>query len=194
MSTEREEGQVGDEVLTTREAAGLLRVHVETIRRLARRGELPAFRVGKDWRFRRKALLRWAETHHVRQRAPRILVVDDDEIVRGLFQRLLEGEGYSVETASDGDAGLERVAHDSPDLVLLDLRMPGMGGVEFLRRFRQDHISVGVMAVAGYPDGNLMEEAMRHGPLTVLGKPVENEQLVMAVRVALKGALGTQSQ
>jgi len=56
------------DVLNTREAADYLRAHVETVRRLARRGDIPAYKIGKDWRFRRKALLRWADTHYLRYR------------------------------------------------------------------------------------------------------------------------------
>ena len=56
----------GFDVLTTKEAAAFLRAHVETIRRLARRRQIPAFKVGKDWRFHRDALRRWYEGQHAR--------------------------------------------------------------------------------------------------------------------------------
>ena len=176
-------------VLTTREAAELLRAHVETVRRLARRGEIPAFKIGKDWRFRRDALLRWTETHDLRHREPHVLVIDDDKMIRDLLRRLLEPEGYRVATASDGEQGLEYVAHGTPDVVLLDLKMPGTNGVEFLRRFREEHEDVPVMIVTGYPNSDLMRQAVRYGPITLLPKPVQNQQLLRSVRVALKGSL-----
>jgi len=177
------------DALSAREAADYLGAHVETVRRLARRGEIPAYKMGEDWRFRRKALLRWAETHHLRRREPHVLVVDDEKMIRDLLRRLLEREGYRVVTASEGGEGLDHVAHGPPDVVLLDLKMAGMSGVEFLRRFREEHADIPVLVVTGYPDSDLMAQAMRYGPVTLLPKPVEQEQLLRSVRIALGGSL-----
>lgn len=176
-------------VLTAQEAAELLGAHVETIRRLARKGEVPAYKIGKDWRFRTDALLRWVETHHLRRREPYVLVVDDEKNTLDLVRRFLEREGYRVAAASEGEEGLGYVANDAPDLVLLDLKMPGMNGVEFLRRFRQEHADIPVMVVTGYPDSDLMRQAMRYGPITLLAKPVEKEQLLRSLRIVLRGSL-----
>ncbi|MCD6415701.1 MAG: response regulator [Planctomycetes bacterium] len=180
------------ETLTTREAAHLLSAHVETIRRLARRGKIPSFKIGKDWRFSREALLRWTETHHLRHREPHVLVVDDEEIIRNVIRRMLEAEGYRVAIASGGKEGLEYVSNAAPDLVLLDLKMPGMSGVECLRRFREEHADIPVMVVTGYPDTDLMNQAMRYGPLALLAKPVQKEELLRSVRMALVGSLGRE--
>ena len=177
------------DALSAQETADYLGAHVETVRRLARRGDIPAHKIGRDWRFRRDALLRWAETHHLRRREPHVLVVDDDKVIRDLLRRLLEPEGYRVATASDGDEGLGHVSHAMPDLVLLDLKMPGMNGVEFLRRFREEHADIPVVVVTGYPDSDMMNRAMRYGPITLLAKPVDRGQLVRSVRVALSGSL-----
>ena len=65
------------EVFNAQEAANFLGAHVETIRRMARKGELPAYKVGKDWRFRKGALMEWAESHHQRCSPPCVLVVGD---------------------------------------------------------------------------------------------------------------------
>ena len=180
------------DVLTTREAADLLRAHVETVRRLARREEIPAYKIGKDWRFRRDALLRWAETHHLRHREPHVLVIDDDKMIRDLLRQLLGPEGYRVATASEGEEALRYVSHGPPDLVLLDLKMPGMNGVEFLRRFREEHADVPVMVITGYPDSDLMAQAMRCGPVTLLAKPVKKTVLLRAVHIALSGSLARE--
>jgi len=176
-------------ILNAQEAARLLRAHVETLRRLARKGEIPAFKVGKDWRFQRDALMRWAETHHLRHRQPHVLAIDDEEAILHLIRLWLEPEGCRVHTASEGEEALGYVSQRTPDLVLLDLNMPGMNGVEFLRRFREDHADVPVLVVTGYPDGDLMHEALRYGPLTLLAKPVQRSQLVRSVRIALRGSL-----
>ena len=68
-------------LLTTIEAAAFLSVHVETLRRLARRGDIPSFKVGKDWRFSKRALLDWAERHPAAAVRCSVLVVDDEENV-----------------------------------------------------------------------------------------------------------------
>src|SRR3954470_13700612 len=68
----------------------------------------------------------------------RVLVVEDDPSVRGLLQTLLNGEGYDVATASDGLAGLVKASSAKPDLMLLDLMMPDLGGVRVLEELRGD--------------------------------------------------------
>ena len=70
--------------------------------------------------------------------ATRVLVVEDDPSVRGLLQTLLSAEGYAVTTASDGLAGLVKIASSRPQLVLLDLMMPDLGGVRVLQELRAD--------------------------------------------------------
>ena len=72
------------------------------------------------------------------ERSPHVLVVEDDPSVRGLLQTLLSAEGYDVVTASDGLAGLVKVASARPALVLLDLMMPDLGGVRVLEELRED--------------------------------------------------------
>jgi excisionase family DNA binding protein len=181
----------GKHVFNAQEAASFLGAHVETVRRLARRDELPAFKVGKDWRFRREALLRWAEGHHLRRRPPCVLVVDDEESVRNLVGQFLAADGCNVRLAADGVEGLARLNGEVVDLVLLDLKMPGMNGPEFLRELRRRNENLPVIVLTGYPDSDLMVEAMRHGPFTLLAKPVEGELLVRAVRSALNGSRDT---
>jgi excisionase family DNA binding protein len=170
-----------DDVLNTREAADFLGAHVETVRRLSRKGQIPSFKVGKDWRFRKEALISWAETQHLRRKPPVVLVIDNDAAVRKLMKRFLEADGYRVYLASDGAEGLTWLNREPVDLILLDLKMPGMNGPAFLREFRKEYDSLPVIVITGYPDGNLMAEAIKYGPITLLAKPVEREQLVQAI-------------
>ena len=177
------------EVLNAEEAARLLGAHVETVRRLARKDLIPAYKMGKDWRFRREALVRWAEDHHLRGRRPTVLVVDDEEGIRKLMRQLLTAEGYRALLASNGAQGLACVTRESVNLVLLDMNMPGMNGADFLCELRKTDVALPVIVVTGYPDGDLMAKAIHHGPLMLLAKPVEKEPLLIAVRTALKGSL-----
>ena len=86
--------------------------------------------------------------------AVRVLVVEDDPNVRGLLQTLLVTEGYAVTTASDGLDGLGQAAASSPELVLLDLVMPDLGGVRVLERLRDDPVlsQIPVIVVTGHED------------------------------------------
>ena len=85
----------------------------------------------------REALLAAVQRHVKGGRGRRALVVDDDALTRTLHRELLEAEGWEVVEASDGQAALERVEQARPDLVLLDLLMPGLDGFGFLLQFRQ---------------------------------------------------------
>ncbi|MFH1807533.1 MAG: response regulator [Pseudomonadota bacterium] len=172
-------------VLDARAAAELLGVHVETLRRLARRGGVPAFKVGKDWRFDRAALQRWTQTEAVPARVTTVLLIDDDRLVLKAMRRVLERQGCRVLTALDGLQGLAQVRSESPDLVLLDLQMPAMSGPEFLRELRRTRPEMPVIIVTGYPDSKLMQQAIPYGPLMLLEKPASPSQLEGAVRMAL---------
>ncbi|MFC1896781.1 response regulator [Thermodesulfobacteriota bacterium] len=180
-----------DEVLNAQEASDFLRAHVETIRRLARKGDIPAYKIGKDWRFQREALIKWAETDYLRRKPPCVLVIDDDDGVRKLMRRFLEADGYRVCLALDGIEGLAWLNRESVNLIILDLKMPGMNGPEFLKEMRKMNEHLPVIVVTGYPDGDLMAEALRYGPFTLFAKPIEREQLVQAVRTGISGARGT---
>lgn len=176
-------------VLNAQDVADLLDVHVETVRRLARRQAIPSFKIGKDWRFKRDMLLQWMETHHRTSRPPHILVIDDEPGIRRLIRRHLEPEGIQVLTAGTGSDGLELVRKDTVDLVLLDLFMPLMNGPEFIRELRKTHPALPVIIVTGYPDSGLIMEAYAHGPVMLIPKPVEKKALLSAVRITLEGTL-----
>lgn len=178
-----------DQVFNAQEAADFLGAHVESIRRLARKGELPSYKIGKDWRFRKDALVSWAGTHSQRQNSPCILVIDDDAGVRKVIKRFLEAEGYRVRLASNGSEGLQCLNRESIDLILLNLKMPGMNGPEFLNEFRKAHGTLPVIVATGNPDGELMAEAVKYGPFTLLAKPIDRKQLVLAVHSALNGSI-----
>ena len=173
------------EVLDAHEAATFLGAHVETVRRLARRGDIPSFKVGKDWRFHRESLLRWFEEQRPRSRLPHLLIVDGGAKMHRAIARVAERIGCVVHSATDGAEALAFVAHTAPALILLDLKMPKMNGPQFLAELRASHPYLPVIIVTGHPDSKLMAEAMRYGPLLLLSKPIEPAQLERALRLAL---------
>lgn len=79
-----------------------------------------------------------------------VLVVDDEESIRFLYREELEEEGYTVITAADGDEALRKVRSDKPDLITLDIRMPGMDGIEVLQRIREMDKEIPVIMSTAY--------------------------------------------
>ena len=102
----------------------------------------------------------------------RILIVDDEPNVRLVFRTALEAAGYAVSEAADGAAALDSVHRDRADLVLLDLRMPGLGGMEVLRRLRDAGNDVPVVIVTAHGSIPDVVAAMRLGAVDFLPKPV----------------------
>jgi len=178
------------DVMGALDAAAFLGAHVETVRRLARRGGIPSFKVGKDWRFRREALQRWSDTRQPGIRNPWILTVDDDPVVRQTIGRIVQRLGCRSMEAGSGREGLLALSRATPGLILLDLMMPEMNGAEFLREVRALHPDLPVAVITGYPDSVLIAEAMRYGPLLILSKPVDEQQLMSALHLAAGDAAG----
>lgn len=176
-----------EDVLDARDAASYLRINEQTVRRLARDNEIPAFKVGGSWRFKKSSLDAWAGLQEQRSQArvKKILVIDDDPGIRRVVRRSLEREGLFVETAASSDEILPIVG-GRPDLVFLDLKLPGMDGPALLKEIRAGWGNVPVIVITGFPDGQLMERALTHGPVTLLSKPSSPSQ----IRDAVKGILG----
>lgn len=177
------------DVLNASEAALFLGSHVETLRRLARRGEIPSFKLGKDWRFHRDSLLRWIDKPKFGKSIPTVLIVDDDIIVCRVLGREVESFGCRVSFATSGQEGLELVSSWRPDMILLDLMMPHMNGPEFLRELHAVNPDIPVVIITGYPDSELMCQALQFGPFMVLSKPIAMIQLERAIRIALGGSV-----
>jgi excisionase family DNA binding protein len=173
------------DIFGIREAAVSLGVHEQTVRKLARRGAIPCFKVGRDWRFRREALLRWSEDQQPGGRRCSALVIDDEAPVCRLLAGMLEQLGCRARQATSGAMGLEMVAEQTPDLILLDLVMPAMNGVQFLEALRKTHVALPVVIVTGYPDGALIERAMQYAPVMLISKPIDQKLLERTVRMAV---------
>jgi len=120
----------------------------------------------------------------------RILIVDDDPTVSLTLSRMLEWAGHEAWRAESGREGLERVAREAPDAIILDMRMPGMGGLEFLRTLRTspDHhdLPVGIVTGDYFMDEQVLAELARLGA-TVRYKPVWVEDLSALLDVLLGG-------
>ena len=169
-------------------AARFMGVHVETLRRLARSGDIPSFKVGRRWRFRTETLRQWEQSHHLRQRPLLVLVVDDEKSIRETTKAFLEDANYRVATAENGKKALALAQRELPDLVLLDLMMPGMSGVDVLKELHAMDPDLPVVVVTAYPDSALMAQALRYPPITLLPKPLEKSALLRTVNRVLSGS------
>ncbi|TDI24660.1 MAG: sigma-54-dependent Fis family transcriptional regulator, partial [Acidobacteria bacterium] len=116
----------------------------------------------------------------------RILIVDDDEGVREAIKMTLEYEGYECLFARSGQEGLDRIAGESPDLVLLDVKMPGMDGLEVLRRMRERGDTAPVIVISGHGTISTAVEATKQGAFTFLEKGFEGDVLKLNIRNALE--------
>jgi len=116
----------------------------------------------------------------------RILVVDDEINIRGALVTLLEKKGYQVRGAGTGEEALEQLETATADLVLTDLKMPGMGGMEFLRRLKQKWPDTEILVMTAYGSINTAVEAMRCGAYDYLTKPIDRERFPLAVEKALE--------
>lgn len=117
---------------------------------------------------------------------PRILVVDDEPSVGMIFHRILGDAGYEVISAANGAEGLRALKKEEPELVFLDLQMPGMDGIETLRRLRETHPDLIVIIMTAYQTVHSAVETMKLGALDYLIKPLDAERLKSVVHQALE--------
>lgn len=117
--------------------------------------------------------------------AQRILIIDDEAAIRESLETLLGLEGYEVEIAVNGEAGLARIEENSYDLVLLDLALPGKNGLEILPLIRERHPSLPVIMITAYGKVENVVDAIRSGAQNFVQKPWDNEKLLADIRSAI---------
>ena len=115
-----------------------------------------------------------------------ILIVDDEPNYQIVLSEILKDEGYEVFTANSGLAGLPIVYSTDLDLVLSDMKMPGMDGIAFLEKIKEYNKELPVILITAYAEVEKAVEAMRLGAFTYLAKPFSNQQLLAGVRKAIE--------
>ena len=111
-----------------------------------------------------------------------VLVVDDDSDVRDALRLVLEDNGFDVDTVAGGREALRQISQKTPDVVVLDLKMVGLDGPSTLKNIRKNLGPIPVIVHTGYPDGDLMQEALVSSPFTLLAKPCPPKRFVETVQ------------
>jgi excisionase family DNA binding protein len=185
--------------LTTEEVLEYLQVNLRTVYRLIKAGKIPAVRVGRQWRFRKRDIDAWLESQRARggrgaaparttPAAPgraRILVVDDEETIRELLSKTLALADYEVDVAPDGRTGIDRMRIIPYDLLITDLRMPGVDGLTVIREARRLKSDIPVLIVTGYSTEASAIEAINLGVQGYLTKPFRVPRVLAAAAKAL---------
>jgi excisionase family DNA binding protein len=190
-----------DEIfLTTEEVLEYLQVNLRTVYRLIKAGKIPAVRVGRQWRFRKRDIDAWLDSQRPRgeraqspssertQRAgerPRVLVVDDEASIRELLSKTLALAEYDVDTAPDGRTAIERLRRGHYDLLIADLKMPGLDGLSLIREAKRLIADLPVIIITGFSTESSAIEAVNLGVAGYLTKPFRVPQVLAAAARAL---------
>ncbi|MDF1580797.1 MAG: sigma-54 dependent transcriptional regulator [Desulfuromonadales bacterium] len=115
-----------------------------------------------------------------------ILIIDDEETIRESLIGILSDEGFRTSVAQNGEEGLERVKEESPDLVLLDIWMPGIDGIETLRKIKEDRPEQMVIMMSGHGTIETAVKATKYGAYDFIEKPLSLEKVLLSIRNALQ--------
>jgi len=185
-----------DVFLTTEEVLAYLQVNLRTVYRLIKAGKIPAVRVGRQWRFRKRDIDAWldsqrtqgggtSQTALARHGRARVLVVDDEASIRDLLAKTLALAEYDVETASDATTALNRVRASEYDLLIADLRMPGMDGLTLVKQVKGIRAELPVIIITGFSSETSAIEAVNLGVAGYLRKPFRVPEVLAAAAKAL---------
>ena len=112
----------------------------------------------------------------------KILIIDDEEVLQDVLVSLVESQGWTPLSATTGEEGLRLLKEEQIDLVLLDLMLPGMSGLEVLRQIRIEDPDLVVVVITAFSSIEGAIEAMREGAFHYISKPFKNEEVLLTVR------------
>jgi excisionase family DNA binding protein len=193
---------IDETFLTTEEVLEYLQVNLRTVYRLIKAGKIPAVRVGRQWRFRKRDIDAWLDSQRPRgggarpaappparpatgAARPRVLVVDDEASIRDLLAKTLALAEYDVDVAPDGRSALERMRLYPYDLLIADLKMPGMDGLAVIREAKRYKADLPVIIITGFSTESSAIEAVNIGVAGYLTKPFRVPQVLAAAAKAL---------
>src|SRR5438270_4956149 len=159
---------IDETFLTTEEVLEYLQVNLRTVYRLIKAGKIPAVRVGRQWRFRKRDIDAWLDSQRPRgggaarpavpapvlpatgTTRPRVLVVDDEASIRDLLAKTLALAEYEVDAVPDGRSAIDRMRMYPYDLLIADLKMPGIDGLALIREAKRLKPDLPVIIITGF--------------------------------------------
>ena len=111
----------------------------------------------------------------------KLLLIDDEESIIRVLSISLKSDGYDVATASNGDEGIKLFQQESPDIVLTDIKMPGMDGIEVLKRVKKLNPDTEVIVITGHGDMDSAIEALQYGASDFINKPIRDDILTLSL-------------
>lgn len=169
------------DLLTVKETSQYLRIPLPTVYYLVQRGQLPAVQIGGRWRIKRDLLdrdvLRKEQTHR-----QSVLVVDDDVALQAMFRQFLRRSGLKETVVGTAREAIELFPRQDFSLAILDLHLPDASGDELYLRLQELNPEVPIIIITGYPDSEKLNRILVNGPVTVLRKPVDFEQLTNIIK------------
>jgi excisionase family DNA binding protein len=192
-----------DAFLTTEEVLEYLQVNLRTVYRLIKAGKIPAVRVGRQWRFRKRDIDTWLDSQRPggghsaftfpatpepatpRTVPARVLVADDEPSIRELLSKTLGLAEYDVTTAADGRSAMEYLRNAAYDLLITDVRMPGVDGLTLIREAKRMKPGLPVIIITGFSNESTAIDAVNLGVAGYLTKPFRVPQVLAAAARAL---------
>src|SRR6202008_642501 len=190
--------------LTTEEVLEYLQVNLRTVYRLIKAGKIPAVRVGRQWRFRKRDIDAWLDSQRTRGSGPRPVpgaaapqrtpsgatrprgrVVDDEASIRDLLSKTLALAEYEVDNPPDATSALARMRAGASDLMIAALKMPGMDGLTPIRQAKRINSEMPVIIITGFSTESSAIEAVNLGVAGYLTKPFRVPQVLAAAAKAL---------
>lgn len=191
-----------DKFFSIDEISKYLNIPKSTIYKLSQKKKLPSSKIGKQLRFRKSSIETWLSEQENESNIiinpdfkhpaiKNILLVDDDKLVLKTITRFLNKQGHNVEFAESGEEAIKKIEKSDFDLIIIDIRMPGIDGIETIKRFRnyynkhnKPHIPE--IVITGYMDTAAEKEATRLGITDYLYKPFAISDLIRAVKEKVK--------
>ncbi len=170
-------------LITVKETAEYLRIPLPTVYYLVQRGQLPAVQIGGRWRIKKDMLDRDILRKEEQTGQPTVLVVDDDSGLQSMFKLFLKKQGFARLVVGTGKEALTAIQKQKFELCFLDLQLPDMTGDEVYKRAKELQPSLPFVIITGYPDSQMLDNILKHGPVTVLKKPLQVEMLTQALRM-----------
>ena len=164
-----------EKIMTLDEVSEYLLIPKPTLYRLLKQGKVPAFKVGNKWRFSAELIDRWLWSQI--PSGKNFLIIDDEALICFNLEKIFSSEGHYSTSVHNGEDAIKEIEKKSYDIIFLDLALPDINGVQVLKRIKEIKPDQLVVIITGYPDSDLLNQALELSPLAFVKKPFRREQI-----------------